>query len=414
MTDTTPSPAPLRIALTSFQVSPTKGSEARHTWYLLEQLAAFDVSVDVFCDQRLSEGLESATLPAHCRIIDVPAPPRPLGFRRGAIRTQLSYLLWQYRALGEIQRRHRDEPYDLAHHLSWGSLALGSPLGRLGLPFIFGPVGGGGTTPSVLKPWFGRAWRRERARNLFVRTLRVNPLARRTLRSASVTLTSNHETYELATRLGGRDVRSFIDSPISRHWLQTTPRTIGATEPRRVIWIGRALARKAPKLAIEAFARYREDHPDATMTMLGVWPQTQGIGEDLRARGLDQAITLAGHVPFDEVLSLLDAAHVLLFSSVRDTLGSQLFEAMARGVPVAAIAIHGTKDLISPDVGALAPVGDPSVLIEGLHATLVEILDDPTRWAKRSAACVELVSTMTHEVRTAQLVALYHELARKH
>jgi len=410
MTDATPPPTPLRIALVSYEVSPTKGSEARHTWYLLQQLADYNVAVDVYCDDLSKEGLEGVALPANCRVFFVPAPRGYLGLRHGVFRTQLPYLVWQRRALREIQRKHRDAPYDVAHHLSWGSMALGSPLGSLGIPFVFGPVGGGGATPTVLKPWFGGIWRRERARNIFVRTLRINPLSRRTMRSATVTLASNSETLALARNLGGRDVRPFIDSPISSDWLRTTPRSLEPTEPRRVIWIGRTLARKAPTLAIEAFARYLEDHPGATMTMLGVRPETQGIGKDLRARGLDESITVAGFVPFEEVLRLLDSAHVLLFSSVRDTLGSQLFEAMARGVPVAAIAIHGAIDLISPEVGALAPVGEPSELIDGLRDALVEILDDAEKWNEHSRVCVELVTSMTHDVRTRQLVALYHEV----
>ena len=37
--------------------------------------------------------------------------------------------------------------FDIVHHVTWGSLHIGSQLWRLGKPFVFGPVGGGQVAP---------------------------------------------------------------------------------------------------------------------------------------------------------------------------------------------------------------------------------------------------------------------------
>ena len=56
---------------------------------------------------------------------------------------QFYYLLWQWGAYRAARQLHRQEQFDLVQHLTLGVFRHPSFMGGLGIPFIFGPVGGG-------------------------------------------------------------------------------------------------------------------------------------------------------------------------------------------------------------------------------------------------------------------------------
>lgn len=55
----------------------------------------------------------------------------------------------------------RAERFDIVHHVSWGSLQLGTWMGFLPVPLVFGPVGGGQTAPASLREFHAGDWRTE-------------------------------------------------------------------------------------------------------------------------------------------------------------------------------------------------------------------------------------------------------------
>ena len=73
----------------------------------------------------------------------------------------IRYLSWQRRALRKARRLARQIDFDLVHHISWGSIQMGSSLWRLNKPFLFGPTGGGQHAPKTFKQYFLQHWETE-------------------------------------------------------------------------------------------------------------------------------------------------------------------------------------------------------------------------------------------------------------
>ena len=210
----------------------------------------------------------------------VDAPPRSFNAPR-AVRVYDLYCRWQdaiYEHEASLGSR-----YDITHHVAWGSLHLGSRLWRLPAPLVYGPIGGGQTAPTNFWRYFGRGWATELVRNATVGPiLPLNPRTRETLRNATVTLVTNSATEAACRRVGATDVRYFLAEGLPSSWLGE-PRQRPTGVPT-VLWVGRMLLRKAPVLALEAFAELRRTM-SARLVMAGDGPLLEEVRTTVRRLG---------------------------------------------------------------------------------------------------------------------------------
>ena len=89
-------------------------------------------------------------------------------------------LLWQAMAVSVARDLHARVGFDAIHHLTWGGVRAPTFLGSLGVPLIVGPLGGGETSPRLLRDGFHfKAKLTEAIRDLSNATITLNPLIRR-------------------------------------------------------------------------------------------------------------------------------------------------------------------------------------------------------------------------------------------
>ncbi len=107
----------------------------------------------------------------------------------------------------------------------------------------------------------------------------------------------------------------------------------------------------AGRVAVEKNLRAFLDLPlEGSKVIVGDGPQR----EDLERDYADAVFT--GRLDGDDLVRAYSAADVFVFPSLTDTFGLVLAEALACGTPVAAFAIDGPRDVLSPQDGG-APVG---------------------------------------------------------
>ena len=100
-----------------------------------------------------------------------------------------------------------------------------------------------------------------------------------------------------------------------------------------LLWVGRFEWEKNPALAIRAFAETHKTNKDAGLVMLG------GGSEEQELRRLANKLGVADRVEFpswQEPLSYMKVADLLLVTSRYEGYGRQIVEALAAGVPVLA------------------------------------------------------------------------------
>ena len=395
----------MRVLLSAFACCPGKGSEPATGWQWAGALAdlGHEVTVLTWSAQR-EEIIASCPQGVDFHFIDIPTSPLPSGTKH--LWAYDAYGRWQDAALRVVKTLAQE--YDVAHHVTYGGLHMGSTLWRLPIPLLYGPIGGGQTAPANYWRYFGRAWPAEILRTASTGRLLELSRCSKTIRHAAMILVDNSETADVCRRLGATDVRYFLSYGLPSDWL-TGPRSRPTGVPV-VFWVGRLLPRKAPTLAIQAFAELRRTMP-ARMIMVGDGPLRGQVHAMVKQFGLTEDVELLGHVRWDEVRRLYESASVLLFTSLRESFGAPFLEALGKGLPAVALDLHGIKDA---DVGsaalkvALPP--RPSDLPHRLASALQTVLCDD-EWESRSAAAVKWAADWTWPVKAAAATQIYQEIA---
>jgi glycosyltransferase involved in cell wall biosynthesis len=397
----------MKVLLSAFQCSPDRGSEPGNGWHWATALAQYGHEVTVLtCSDFREPILAAGTSGIEFCFIDLPGSRL---YRMSPRWGQYGvYRRWQAEAFA--QAADRAGQYDVAHHVTWASLRLGSMLWQLPVPLVYGPIGGGQAAPRRYWRYFGRNWPAEALRNVSGGPLlRLNSRSRGTIRNAAVTLVVNSATAAAAVRLGGSDVRYMLADALPEDSIAPARQRPAGTPV--VLWAGRLESHKAPGLAVEAFAELRRTTP-ARLVIAGDGPLRDDVRALAERLGVAADVDLLGQVPFAELRRLYDEASVFLFTSLRETFGSPFLEALGRGLPAVALDHHGIGDVaVGSAAIKVALTSSPRELPARLAGALHAVLADPA-WESRSAAAVAWASEQVWPSRAAAATRIYQEIAR--
>jgi hypothetical protein len=144
----------LKILLSAYACEPGKGSEPGIGWHWALEIARLGHEVHILTRsnnvQAIQRGLaelDGLRLTVHG--YDLPTWAR--WWKKGMRGVRLYYVLWQWGAYRHARRLHSTLRFDLVHHITFGVFRHPSFMGRLGIPFVFGPIGGGESTPPGLR-----------------------------------------------------------------------------------------------------------------------------------------------------------------------------------------------------------------------------------------------------------------------
>jgi exopolysaccharide biosynthesis WecB/TagA/CpsF family protein len=321
------------------------------------------------------------------------------------------YLLWQALAYRRARELHRKAGFDLVHHVSYGSVSAPPLVGRLRVPVIWGPIGGGQRAPVEFRRYFGWAWSREILRDKWIDGLRFSPFTKHAARASVVALATNHETAQLLQKLGAADVRLCLDSGIPSHVVSSGRSSRSQGEPFTLLWVGRMQPRKALPLALEALAQVRDVNVKLLIAGDG---EMRGAWEN-RARRLrvENRVEFLGSVPWDELSNLYQRADAFLFTSLRDSFGMQNLEAMAHGLPVLTLDHQGAAAFVPDLAGIKVPVTDPGETVTRLVEGIRWLAQNPEARRKLGEAGRKFAATQTWERKAEWMSQLYQEAVRE-
>jgi glycosyltransferase involved in cell wall biosynthesis len=283
-------------------------------------------------------------------------------------------VLWQWGAYRLAARYHREIRFDRVYHVTFASMQFGSYMGRLGIPFIIGPVAGGERAPVRLRqsmPIRGKSG--ELLRDLGILFQRYSPLARPAFAAAeriyvttadSLRLISPKWHYkteiQLAIAMQGDAAQSNLHRPPS------VP---------RFVFAGRLLHLKGVHFAIRALAKARRTIPEATLTVFGIGP-AEGWLRDL-AKRLDvaDAVEFAGHASRQQLMETFRKYTALVFPSLHDTGGLVILEAFAKGVPAVCLDLGGPGIIVNSSCGIVVPTthADEAQLVTAIAGAMITL-----------------------------------------
>ncbi len=383
----------LAILLSAYACEPGRGSEPGIGWQWAVQLAALGHNVWVITRANNRPAIERAVAAQSLRNLSFIYHdlPRWASFwKKGGRGVRLYYSLWQigaYRAARRLQKRVR---FDVVHHITFGVFRHPSFMAFLGVPFVFGPLGGGESAPMRLRrgiPWRGHVvdFLRDTANSL----VRFDPIMGAVFGRSAVTLCKTKETLscipsrfhakcriqsELATPDG-------LSSPVHSH-----PRPLVTREDGefRVLFVGRLLYLKGLHLALVAFAHACRTLPSARFTIIGSGRDEVWARRLARRLAIDDRIEWVPWMPREQLLNAYSKYDVFLFPSLHDSSGNVVLEAMAEGLPVVCLGLGGPAVLVDDSCGIVVPLGSGAEVTTALGDGLVRLATDTRLHARLS------------------------------
>jgi glycosyltransferase involved in cell wall biosynthesis len=358
----------MKILLSAYACQPDCGSERGNGWNWSWHLAKMGHEIWVLTHLHGKETKEKAlrlnSMPnLHLIYVDLPEKIQHSIKNKNLARffgDQIYYLCWQHQAYKIAQQLDRKYQFELVHHLTLGSITGGSHLWRLNKPFVFGPVGGGQLAPPQFKKYFRGQWMKEALRSFVNQHLvSFNLNTRRTLNRADLVLVTNQETFNLAKRLGARQIEFFLDTGLPQDYFPQTLPIRKNTSELRLLWVGRLLPRKGLPLILESLTKVNPNTP-FKMTVVGAGDLSNCVPNWIKEFGLYDRVEYRGFVPWRELKSLYLDNDVFFFTSLRDSCAPQLLEAMAHGLPIITLDLHGAKRLVPNRAGIKVPVTNPT------------------------------------------------------
>lgn len=378
----------MRVLLSAYACAPGRGSEPGLGWGWATALAEAGHETHVLTRRRWRTEIERAMAGGppprlHVHYYDLPSWLDACFRRLGGTGKRLRYCLWQVAVKGRVRSLLSAARFDAAHHVTfaqfWSPCAL-TEAARLGVPFIWGPVGGGEIEPAAFWPGMGgRAALWEAARWLLHRASPWLPWARATAAGCRLAVAATPETAERLVRLGARRVivRSQVALEADRlAMLASLGETVPKAAPARLIYLGDLRPHKGARLALEAVAGLSGDW---RLDIVGDGPDRGWLESRAARLGIAGRILFHGRLPQEEAWRLMAAGRVLLLPALHDSGGFAVAEAMAAGLPPVCLALGG-PGAMAGEGGIAVPARKPAEAVRGLTQGLRSLIEEPARW----------------------------------
>ncbi len=264
------------------------------------------------------------------------------------------------------------EHFDLAFQPVPVAMRYPSPMTGLGIPYVFGPVGGGLSSPPAFggdedtSPWFVRlraldGWR-----------LHHDWLLRRTYEEAACVLGIGEY---VRTQLGDIEMQAF--RVMSETGLSEIPPPVDRSErtgPVRLLYVGRLVRTKGARDAIRALSLVRD--LEVMFDIVGDGPDRGACESEARELGLGERVVFHGAQPRSAVSERYRAADVFVFPSYQEPGGNVVPEAMSFGLPVVVCNRGGPGLATTDDCAIRLAVESPEVLSEGIADAIRTLVND--------------------------------------
>ncbi|MGB7442806.1 MAG: glycosyltransferase [Coleofasciculaceae cyanobacterium] len=407
----------MRVLLSAYECEPNRGREQGRGWNCALQMARLGHEVWVLTPLRNQEMIEPVltleSLP-NLRFVYVKDSVLIRRYIKDKKGTILRYFLWQQQACKVALELDKEHNFDIVHHVTMGSLTGGSWLWRINKPFVFGPAGGGQVAPPAFKKYFLKGWKTEAIRSFIVKQLiPLNPFLVGTFSKTDLVLAANRDTVKLSQQLGTRRAELFFDAGLPEEYFPQQPPLRESTSPElRLLWVARMFPRKALLLALEGLGQVNRQVP-FRLSIVGGGTQEASLPGWIKEFGLEGKVDFLGFLSWEEVKHQYLNNDVLLFTSLRDTGGAQLLEAMAQALPIITLNHHGAGDHVPEKAGIKLPVNQPQETVEALAKAVEYMHKNPEERLLMGKVGYEYAKTQTWTNKVQKISQLYEEVTQQ-
>lgn len=348
----------MKILLSAYACEPNKGSEPGVGWNWATHLSQYcevyvitrsnnQQIIESFCKDNPVDHLHF--IYHDCKKIAKKMKKLPNGIF-------LYYKMWQREILPIAKKIVEEKNIDIVHHITFNEFRTPGKLYKLDVPFVWGPIGGGQFyTPVLKEAYFSKIdILKENLRNCINRAyLKFSTDIHSAVRNARAVLIADPSTESVMP-----DSRKYIRLLETAYNARRNPiKSFVEREGNiRLLWVGGIWPRKGLKLLIDALGE--SDFREFTLEVIGNGKDREKCVQLCEQYGIQEQVHFLGALSYEQVNQHYDAADIFVFTSLRDTSGNVVLEAMSHGLPVIALNHHGVSEMVTDDTGTKVNVTD--------------------------------------------------------
>lgn len=175
-----------------------------------------------------------------------------------------------------------------------------------------------------------------------------------------------------------------------------------------LLFVGRLSKEKNLEFLIESFQLIRNKMPCTTLVLTASGPLEQELKMLATRLGLslERDVIFTGALPFDTLVQVYYASDLFVFSSMTETQGLVLVEAMAAGLPVVAVRAYGVRDMVNHGVNGIL-TGENR---EEFASAVVQVLQDRKVYGYLKQNALLQARSLSSENMALQLEEIYRNL----
>lgn len=360
----------MNILLSSYSINPLHGSEDGIGWnWLVELSENFNGDKDriwlvtkKFNERDTRAGIEKAGF-RNVELVIVDVPSALNWFReKHSVFHHMYYILWQRVAYDWAKRS--GIKFDIIHHVTMGDFRIPGRMYKFQDAYtIFGPVGGGQSTPKSLKG-YERSRMEEKFREIVNKFCAVSPVYKSKIKKFDAVYAINKETAALISKAMGRRCDTLIEMALPENLRRLTIEK-RESKPAKIIFVGRLIEKKGVMLLLDAVKKMSA-HADFILEIYGDGNLREKAESFIEKNSLADRVTVCGSVPHAEISSVYRNADVFVMPSLRETSGNVALEAMAHKLPVVALDMSVCSEFKKHGCG----------LFVDIHQSREEIIED--------------------------------------
>jgi len=295
------------------------------------------------------------------------------------------YHLWQFAVIGTMRKLHKKVGFDICHHVTFVKYWAPTGIAWVNAPLLWGPVGGAEPMPrEFLKRAPLRAKIFEYMRFLCRQASHMDPFVRMAAKRAAVAIAVNNETkealkklypelrIELMTQIGQSKKELAAACPVEPASEQSLHKATCI-----FICVGNLIYWKGVHLALEAFSKM--DRPDVELWVVGHGEEKNRLLKLAKNAGISEKVRFMGQLSHAEAKKCIKQATCLVHTSLHDSGGFVLAEAMANSRPVICLRLAGPDIIVPENAGIKIVAGTEEDTISGIAQAMIEVVKNPAR-----------------------------------
>lgn len=183
-------------------------------------------------------------------------------------------------------------------------------------------------------------------------------------------------------------------------------------ENKVLLFVGRLTKEKNLEFLIRAFRLIKDRYPNTTLVLTAQGPM-EGELKRLTTQlnmNLDQDVVFTGALPYETLAHVYHSADLFVFSSMTETQGLVLIEAMATGLPVVAVSAFGVQDMVDHMVNGILTECD----LQEFSDAVCLLLGDEVLYNQFKQQALAKADSLSAENLARKLEGVYQSLMEKY